>query len=105
MTAFRTLFVVPSGSKKTPPVHYNKRTSKGKPQSRKQGHVLPDISTGATMTGMRTIIEANGRTALGSLDSDEHSWPIKSHGSLRPSHDGSILVASHKHASSTASWV
>jgi len=104
MTAFRTLSVVPSGSKKTPPIRYN-RPSKQKPWSRKGGPVLPDISTGATMTGMRTIIEANGRTTLGSSDSDDLSWPLKSHGSIRPSHDGSTLVPSHRYTPSTELWV
>jgi len=105
MTAFRTLFVVPSRSKKTPPVHYNNRPSKEKPWSRKRGPVLPDISTGVTMTGMRTIIEANGRTTLGSLHSDDIPWPSKAHRFIRPSHDGSTLVASYKHTRSNESWV
>ena len=105
MTAFRTLFVVPSGSKKTPPVHSNNRPSKEKSWSKRRGPVLPDISTGATLTGMRTVIEANGKTTMGSLGSDDLSWPLKAHGSFRPSDDGSTLVASHKHTRSNESWV
>lgn len=63
---FKTLFVVKTGS--TP----DKSSSRYRTRLwRKQTPQLPGLETGATMTGMRTMIRENGRTMVGSFGKDE----------------------------------
>ena len=62
MTAFRTLFVIHSGPKRTPPEHTTKSSSRQWFQRKTNGIELPKLSIGATMTGMRTMIRENGKT-------------------------------------------
>ena len=62
MTAFRTLFVINSGPKRTPPEHTNKSSSRQWFRRNNNGIELPKLHIGATMTGMRTIIRENGKT-------------------------------------------
>lgn len=74
MTAFRTLF---TASKKSA----QNKISPGAPQYegeapptfrarlfKKQAQFLPDVQAGATLTGMRTMIQENGKTTLGSFE-------------------------------------
>lgn len=74
MTAFRTLFVVSGGSRKTPPEHYQRSppaASRRWPWKRSGDlEELPELKTGATIRGIRTIIHGNGRTAAESFDSE-----------------------------------
>jgi hypothetical protein len=71
---FRTLFVVnkePS-SDRSPP---HSRTQLWR---RKQTPQLPDVETGATMTGMRTMIRENGMTVVGSFGKDDSELMVDS---------------------------
>ncbi len=67
MAAFRTLFVVRFGSKKTPPDHYNKQPSRQRLWRKNNKMELPEVPTGATMTGIRTMIREHGKTQMPSF--------------------------------------
>ena len=67
MTAFRTLFVVTSGPKRTPPEHTNRAQSTQWLRKKINGIELPKVNIGATMTGIRTMIRENGKTETTSL--------------------------------------
>ena len=74
MTAFRTLFVVSNISKQARKEaslrRCDGRTSRERLWGKKSKPELPSLQTGATMTGMRTLIRDNGRTTLGSFGAD-----------------------------------
>ena len=67
MTAFRTLFVINSGPKRTPPEHTNRSSSKQWLRGKIKEIELPKLNIGATMTGMRTMIRENGKTETASF--------------------------------------
>ena len=89
---FKTLFVVNksySATNKNFPRSYT-RLWRRKPTSSQ----LPEIETGATMTGIRTMIRENGRTIVGSFaGKDEEQLTIESNISRwRPGNDDSTLA-------------
>ena len=67
MTAFRTLFVIKAGPKRTPPEHNHRSPSRQRLWRKNDKIELPEVDTGATMTGMRTMIRENGRTEMASF--------------------------------------
>lgn len=71
---FKTLFA----GKKNPPANKNSRRSRIYLWKRKQTPQLSDIETGATMTGMRTMIRENGRMTVGSFGKDESQSTVDS---------------------------
>ncbi len=71
MTAFRTLFVINSGPKKTPPEHTNKSSSRQWFRRDNNGIKLPELHIGATMTGIRTMIRETGKTETTSFGPTE----------------------------------
>lgn len=64
---FKGLFVVKMG-----PL-YDKKSPRSRTRlwRRKPTPQLPDVETGAIMTGMRTMIRENGRTTVGSFGKDK----------------------------------
>jgi hypothetical protein len=85
---FKTLFVVQKGS--TP----DKSSSRYRTRlwRREQTPQLPNIETGATMTGMRTIIRENGRMMLGGTFGKDESQLTEDSSRWRSSNDDSMLV-------------
>ena len=84
---FKTLFVGQRGS--TPDKsssHYRNRVWRRKPTPQ-----LPEIETGATMTGMRTMIQENGRLTVGSFGKDD-SQLTENSSQWRSSNDDSTLA-------------
>jgi hypothetical protein len=64
---FKTLFLVNKGST---PDRNSPRYSRTRLWRRKRTPQLPEMETGATMTGMRTMIRENGRVTVGSFGKD-----------------------------------
>lgn len=84
---FKSLIIVKKGSspkRYSPP--YRNRVWR-----RKKTPQLPEIETGATMTGMRTVIRENGRTVMGSFGGNTASLTGGSSYAVS-SKDGSTLV-------------
>ena len=88
MTAFRTLFLVSNGPKPSPEKVSPRRYLGRSPQQ--QAHEIPSIKVRATMTGIRTVIQHNGRSTMGSFGTDEGTLLGGSNGSERPSQVKSI---------------
>jgi hypothetical protein len=90
---FKSLFVVHKTTTSTPPPekYSPPRSSDRLWWKRKKATMtpqLPEIETGATMTGMRTVIRDNGRTTLGSFGGNETRPLTDSHNKYRrASHD------------------
>jgi hypothetical protein len=90
---FKSLFVVHKTTTSTPPPekYSPPRSSDRLWWKRKKATTtpqLPEIETGATMTGMRTVIRDNGRTTLGSFGGNETRPLTDSHNKYwRASHD------------------
>lgn len=88
---FKSLFIVKKGSS---PQKYSPRYS-NRVWRRKKTPQLPEIETGATMTGMRTVIRENGRTVMGSFGKDTTSLDDGSTYGMS-SKDSSTLVDGHQ---------
>jgi hypothetical protein len=83
---FKTLFVV----NKSPKIDKNSPPSRTRLWRRKKTSELPEVESGATMTGMRTMIRENGRTLLGSFGKDESQRTVDS-SHWTPSNDDSMM--------------
>jgi hypothetical protein len=83
---FKTLFVV----NKSPNIDKNSPPYRTRLWRRKKTPELLEVETGATMTGMRTMIRKNGRTLLGSFGKDESQRSVGS-SHWAPSNDVSMM--------------
>lgn len=96
MTAFRTLFVVTSGPKKTPPEHTNRASSTPWLRKKINGIELPKVDIGATMTGIRTMIREIGKPETTPFGRAELPLPSVHHQSERESVWGFSLRLSNR---------
>ena len=85
---FRSLFVVSRGFTPEKDSPRNRSHLWRRKQTTAQ---LPQIETGATMTGMRTIICENGRTLVGSFDKDGSQLTMDDSRHWKSSNDDSTL--------------